>query len=69
MKKDKTYRKKIADNLRICRGCPSMRRVRFLGMTCGNFLNVPEKIKDTCGCLIEVKTLVHFISSCPQNKW
>lgn len=61
--------KKQTEVLKICKQCSSVREKKLIGMTCGNFLHVPEKIPNTCGCALNIKTILNFITKCPQGKW
>lgn len=61
--------KKQREVLKICVGCPSVKRTRFIGLTCGTFL-FPGDNPKTCGCKLSLKGLIKGdLTSCPQNKW
>lgn len=58
------------DVLEICQKCPMLEETFIAGLrfnTCGKFLKKVEG--KSCGCVISLKTVLHMITKCPQNKW
>jgi hypothetical protein len=61
---------KAEEALKICMACPMLKNTKFMGLkfkTCGKFMKKVEG--ESCGCVIELKTLLNELTECPQKKW